>query len=64
MGYTMWTMRRIFYGPLPEHLEEVKEADLYMTIPMILLCALSIILGIYPRPILDPLLQIVGEILR
>jgi len=64
VGYTMWTMRRIFYGPLPEHLEEVKEADLYMTIPMILLCALSIILGIYPRPILDPLLQIVGEILR
>jgi NADH-quinone oxidoreductase subunit M len=64
VGYTMWTMRRIFYGPLPEHLENVKEANLYMTIPMLLLCFLSIVLGIYPRPILDPLLKIVGEILR
>lgn len=64
IGYTMMAMRRIFYGPLPENLTEVKEANLYMTIPMLLLCALSIILGIYPRPILDPLIQIVGEILR
>ncbi|MBE0633281.1 formate hydrogenlyase, partial [Candidatus Bathyarchaeota archaeon] len=64
VGYTMWTMRRIFYGPLPDHLENVKEANLYMTIPMLLLCFLSIVLGIYPRPILDPLLKIVGEILR
>jgi NADH-quinone oxidoreductase subunit M len=64
IGYTMMAMRSIFYGPLPEHLEEVKEANLYMTIPMLLLCFLSIVLGAYPRPILDPLIQIVGEILR
>jgi len=64
VGYTMMAMRRIFYGPLPEHLEGVKEADLYMTIPMLLLCLLSIILGAYPRPIIDPLMQIVKVVLR
>ena len=63
IGYTMSAMRRIFYGPLPEHLENVKEANLSMTIPMIILCLLSIVLGAYPRPLLDPILQIVGGIL-
>jgi NADH-quinone oxidoreductase subunit M len=63
VGYTMWTMRRIFYGPLPEHLEDVKEASSLMTIPMILLCALSILLGIYPRPIMDPLMEVVATLL-
>jgi NADH-quinone oxidoreductase subunit M len=63
VGYTMWTMRRIFYGPLPEHLQDVKEASPFMTVPMILLCLISIILGIYPRPILDPLMEVVAGLL-
>jgi len=61
--YTLWTMRRIFYGPLPEHLKNVKESSYLMTIPMILLCLLSLLLGIYPSPILDPLLKGVAALL-
>jgi NADH-quinone oxidoreductase subunit M len=63
VGYTMWTIRRIFYGPLPTHLEETKEAPLMMTIPMLLLCLLSIIFGIYPGPILDSLFKAVELLL-
>jgi NADH-quinone oxidoreductase subunit M len=63
VGYTMWTVRRIFYGPLPTHLEETKEAPLMMTIPMLLLCLLSIIFGIYPGPILDSLFKAVELLL-
>jgi len=63
VGYTMWTMRRIFHGPLPEHLSEVKEASPLMTIPMVLLCVISILLGLYPQPILDPLLEAVAALL-
>ncbi len=63
VGYTMWTMRRIFYGPLPEHLEDVKEAPQLMIIPMILLCLLSIILGICPGLILDPLFEVIPGLL-
>ena len=59
----MWTMRRIFYGPLPEHLEDVKEAPQLMIIPMILLCLLSIILGLYPGLILDPLFEVIPGLL-
>jgi NADH-quinone oxidoreductase subunit M len=63
IGYMMWTMRRIFYGPIAEHLEDVKEASPYMTIPMILLCVLSILIGLYPRPIIDPIMEVVASLL-
>ena len=59
VGYTMWTMRKVFYGPLPEHLESTREAGYMMTVPMALLCVISIILGIFPRPIIDPLIEFI-----
>jgi NADH-quinone oxidoreductase subunit M len=61
IGYTFWTVRRIFYGPLPEHLSEVNEAPWLMLAPALVLCLLSIILGMYPKPFLDPLLHIVEQ---
>jgi len=63
VAYTMWTMRRIFYGPLPDHLADTKEGGWVMTVPMILLCVLSILIGIYPRPIIDPLMEAVAGLL-
>jgi NADH-quinone oxidoreductase subunit M len=63
IGYTFWTVRRIFYGPLPDHLKEVKEAPLQMTVPMMFLCLLSVLMGIYPKPILDPLINIIEQFL-
>jgi NADH-quinone oxidoreductase subunit M len=63
IGYTFWTVRRIFYGPLPEHLTDVKEAPLKMTIPIMLLCLFSIILGIYSKPIINPLIKVIEQFL-
>ncbi len=48
VAYTFWPMRRIFFGPLPEHLRSVTEAPLTMTLPLVALAAISILLGIYP----------------
>jgi len=59
IGYTTWTIRRIFFGPTPEHLNNVKEAPITMTAPLIIISVLSVVLGIYPKVILDPLIQIV-----
>ncbi|MDP6457804.1 MAG: NADH-quinone oxidoreductase subunit M [Candidatus Bathyarchaeota archaeon] len=59
IGYTTWTIRRIFFGPTPEHLNNVKEAPITMTAPLIIISVLSVVLGIYPKFILDPLIQIV-----
>jgi NADH-quinone oxidoreductase subunit M len=63
VGYTMWTMRRVFYGPLPDGLAEVKEAPMMMLVPMILLIAFSIVLGIYPKPIVDLIMEAVAGLI-
>jgi NADH-quinone oxidoreductase subunit M len=59
IGYTFLTIRRIFFGPIPEHLQNVKEAPATMTIPLIIFSILSILAGIYPRIILEPLMNII-----
>jgi NADH-quinone oxidoreductase subunit M len=48
VGYAMWTIRRIFYGPLPEHLVQVKEAPSTMILPLIGFAILALIIGIWP----------------
>ncbi len=63
IGYTMSAMRRIFYGPLPENLADVKEASWTYTVPMIILCALSILLGLAPAYVVNPLMEAVAGLL-
>jgi NADH-quinone oxidoreductase subunit M len=64
VAYSLWAIRRIFYGPLPENLKNVKEAPFIMTIPLIILSVLSVILGLVPQVILDPILQTVQELVQ
>jgi NADH-quinone oxidoreductase subunit M len=48
VAYTLWPMRKIFFGTLPSSLENVKEAPLSMTIPLLAIVVVSILIGIYP----------------
>ena len=48
VAYTFWPIRKMFFGPLPEELRNVKEAPLIMTLPLLFLAILSIVIGIYP----------------
>ena len=54
-GYSLWTLRRIFFGPTNEHTATVTEAPLMVTIPLIVLSIVTILLGIYPEPVLGGL---------
>ncbi len=56
VGYALWTMRRIFFGPLPERLKEVEEAPPLMLIPLIVFAVAALLIGIYPRLVTDYLL--------
>jgi NADH:ubiquinone oxidoreductase subunit 4 (subunit M) len=62
VGYSLWTVRRIFFGPLAEGMEDVKEAPMLMLIPMIVLAVTALVLGVYPKLVLDYLLPFFGEI--
>jgi NADH-quinone oxidoreductase subunit M len=57
IGYAMWTVRRVFYGPLPEHLNKVKEAPMTMLAPLVVFAVLAIVLGIWPSLITDYLVS-------
>lgn len=61
-GYTLIAMKRIFYGKTPEHLENVKEAGLTITIPLLFLSFVTILLGIFPSIITDQLVPFMAQI--
>lgn len=62
-GYALWTVRRIFFGPLPKELEKVKEAPFTVTMPMLVLAFLTVLLGIYPEFVAGYLIPISKQIL-
>jgi NADH:ubiquinone oxidoreductase subunit 4 (subunit M) len=47
-GYALWTIKRIFFGKLPESLSSAKDPSMWALAPMFALCTLSIVIGIYP----------------
>jgi NADH-quinone oxidoreductase subunit M len=54
-AYILWMYKRIFFGKLPEYLHNVKEANRYITVTMGVLAALTLIIGVYPNPLVTPI---------
>ena len=57
-GYTLWAMKRIFFGPRPEEMERVREAPPTVTIPILFLAFVGLILGVYPALITERLIPL------
>ncbi|GBC75358.1 Na(+)/H(+) antiporter subunit A [archaeon HR06] len=57
-AYSLNTMRKIFFGPRPQELKEIKEAPLVITIPLLIITLLTIIFGIYPNLFTEKLLPL------
>jgi NADH-quinone oxidoreductase subunit M len=54
--YTFTAVRTVFFGPLKSQLaanEQIKDPPLSMSVPLLFLAATSIILGLYPKIIMD-----------
>jgi proton-translocating NADH-quinone oxidoreductase chain M len=54
-AYILWMYKRIFFGKIPEELVHVKDSDKYVTLTMATLAALTLIIGVYPNPFLNPI---------
>jgi proton-translocating NADH-quinone oxidoreductase chain M len=54
-AYILWMYKRIFFGKIPERLVGVKDSNRYITGTMAVLAGLTLIFGVYPDPILNPL---------
>ena len=62
-AYMLRFFWRVFLGPHPEELEDVKESPRSMTIPMIVLGVLIVIFGIFPSLALDVIVPAFAGIL-
>jgi len=60
-SYTLWTMKRVFFGELKPGLENVKEASGYMLGPIIFLALITILLGILPGIAVNPIVHTIGS---
>ncbi|HMD79130.1 MAG TPA: complex I subunit 5 family protein [Nitrososphaerales archaeon] len=56
VAYTFWPVRKIFFGPLASGLEEVRDAPLTMTLPLLAIVVVSIVIGIYPDLVSRPII--------
>lgn len=57
--YVLRGVMKISYGPLPEQYQGLKDVRLIETIPMIVLAAFIVLLGVYPAVLSEPMHQTV-----
>ncbi len=61
-AYILWMYKRIFFGKIPERLVNVRDSSKYITVTMALLAGITLIIGVYPDPILNPIAGYVESI--
>ena len=61
-AYAFLTMKRAFYGQLPEHLREAHEATPGLLVPMAILAAMGIVSFFLVYTMLDPMLAYLGSV--
>jgi NADH-quinone oxidoreductase subunit M len=62
-GYSLWAVKRIFFGRLPAELENVSDPPLTVTVPVLVLAVTSLIVGILPDLVEHLLLSSVKAIM-
>jgi len=61
--YTFGAAKRIFFGPLKQELANdtrIRDPPLTMSIPLIILAVISIIIGLYPEPLMALFHSVIG----
>jgi NADH:ubiquinone oxidoreductase subunit 4 (subunit M) len=55
VAYTFLAAKKIFYGPIDPSLDNdhIKDPPLIMSLPLIFLVCLSMVLGLYPKIVMD-----------
>lgn len=61
-AYLLWMYKRIFFGKIPQELINVRDSGRYITITMAVLAGVTLIIGVYPDPLLTPITTYVQAI--
>ena len=64
VAYTFGAARKIFFGPLNPELADMdlRDPPWTMTVPLLVVAAVSVALGLYPRPMMDLLHTVIGTL--
>lgn len=60
-AYILWMYKRIFFGKIPEQYSKIKDSNRYVTVTMAALAAITLFLGVYPNPLLNPLTDYIQD---
>ncbi len=60
-AYILWMYKRIFFGKIPEQYSKIKDSNRYITVTMAALAAITLFLGVYPNPLLNPVGDYIHE---
>jgi NADH-quinone oxidoreductase subunit M len=55
-SYLLNMYRKIFFGKLLSHYDKIRDVNRYAIVPMILVAALTLFLGVYPDPMINPVI--------
>ena len=54
-AYILWMYKRVFFGKISEEHIHVRDSSRYITVTMAVLAAITLIIGVYPDPFLNPI---------
>ena len=60
-AYILWMYKRIFFGKIPEQYSKIKDSNRYVIVTMAALAAITLFLGVYPNPLLNPVTDYIQE---
>jgi NADH-quinone oxidoreductase subunit M len=63
-GYYLWFSWRVFFGPLPENLQNTRDPAWRQLLPVIILAIMAFFIGFYPESFLASIMQGVRDILN
>ncbi|MFL6506593.1 MAG: NuoM family protein [Nitrososphaeraceae archaeon] len=55
-SYLLVMYKKIFFGKISSHFETLRDVNKYAIIPMAFMAGLSLFLGVYPDPIINPII--------
>jgi formate hydrogenlyase subunit 3/multisubunit Na+/H+ antiporter MnhD subunit len=64
--YTFGAAKWIFFGPLKPELAtdtKIRDPPLTMSIPLLILAVISIIIGLYPQPLMELFHSVIGSLI-
>jgi NADH-quinone oxidoreductase subunit M len=63
-AYLLWMLKRVFFGPFNPKWEHLPDASLREVIPLIVLAALILYVGLYPKPLIDVIFPSLTHIMQ